>query len=182
MRHDNRVPPAVNPGGPEPRSIADCPNNGHQETCESDTRATSAISAFAHASATTTGRSHPSVAETRSCTRREPRLLLFAIIPSCSPPSQKSPCASRRRDSPSRSNSPRSFPDTTFFECLTSSSVTSETCNHMLAAIKTDSPTLQSNRFANPFLSLAPHQCCPLPLACSIPPNAFPPTHQTPTP
>src|SRR5208283_2550342 len=31
--------------------------------------------------------------------------------------------------------------------------------------IKTDSQMPQSNRFGNPFLSLAPNQCCPLPRA-----------------
>ena len=54
-----------------PPSIATCPNDAHQETCDSATPAPSGISPFPCASATTTGRSHPSVAETRSCTRRE---------------------------------------------------------------------------------------------------------------
>jgi hypothetical protein len=39
--------------------------------------------------------------------------------------------------------------------------------------IKSDPPTLPSNRIAGPLLSLNPHQCCPLPLA-GIPANAFP--------
>jgi len=41
-----------------------------------------------------------------------------------------------------------------------------------LSGIKTDPPTLPSNRFASPFLSLAPHPGCPLPLA-GIPASAF---------
>jgi hypothetical protein len=43
--------------------------------------------------------------------------------------------------------------------------VTPHQSPYLLSPIKTDSPTLQSNRFANPFLSPAPHPCCPLPLA-----------------
>lgn len=46
---------------------------------------------------------------------------------------------------------------------------------------KTDSSTLPSSRPANPFLSLALHQCCLLPSA-GIPDNALTPTYQTPCP
>jgi len=54
----------------------------------------STVSAPPHVSATTTGRSHPSVAETRSCTRRERRFLLSAIPAFCSSPFQNSACTS----------------------------------------------------------------------------------------
>jgi len=54
-----------------PPSSATRPTAAPQDAPESDTPEPSAISASGHASATTTGRSHPSVAETRSCTRRE---------------------------------------------------------------------------------------------------------------
>ena len=86
VRHDAPEPAYHHPSP----SIEACPNDAHQETCESDNPEPSTISASTHppslklrrtgASATTAGRYHPSVAETRSCTRRNPRLL-FAIPP-----------------------------------------------------------------------------------------------------
>jgi hypothetical protein len=56
-------------------------------------------------------------------------------------------------------------------------------CKHFLSFpnIKTGLPTLKTNPSPTPFLSLAPHQYYPLPLA-AIPPNAFLLTHQTPIP
>src|ERR1017187_6041776 len=63
--------PAVRQGCPLCGSLTPVYHNGaHQEICEFDTPGPSTISASPHASATTTGRSHPSVAETRSCTRQ----------------------------------------------------------------------------------------------------------------
>src|ERR1039458_1702599 len=56
---------------PPPPSIAACPNDAHQKKCVSNTPEPSAVSAGPHASATTTGRFHPSAATARSCTRRE---------------------------------------------------------------------------------------------------------------
>jgi hypothetical protein len=67
VQPDAQEPPGHHP----PPSIAVCPNDAHQGNCESDTPAPSTISASPHASAKATRRSHPSVAETRSYTRRE---------------------------------------------------------------------------------------------------------------
>jgi len=60
---------------PIARRLRLCPVDPHQETCESATPAPSTISASSHASATTTGRSHPSVSETRSFNRRKLELI-----------------------------------------------------------------------------------------------------------
>jgi len=93
---EQQRPQSVKPHAQEPLclhpppSISACPDHAHRETCEPDTPEPSTNSASPHASATTTGRSHPSLAETQSCTRREPCFLLSATPAFCSSSFQNS--------------------------------------------------------------------------------------------